>query len=122
MPPSSACTQDREAKTEPKGLHRNSGCHIPGTGCVNADLEPQSQTVPATPVTQSPSLSIATLSDFMIPDIDNDESPVDPTTITPHDTFYLEDGNVEVLCGNTGLCIVVTNRVGALPQRLDIQT
>jgi hypothetical protein len=27
--------------------------------------------------------------------------PIDPTTITPHDTFYLEDGNVEVLCGNT---------------------
>ena len=28
-------------------------------------------------------------------------SLIDPTTIAPHDTFYLEDGNVEVLCGNT---------------------
>jgi hypothetical protein len=26
--------------------------------------------------------------------------PLDSTTIHPHDTFYLEDGNVEVLCDN----------------------
>ena len=69
----------------------------------------------ATPVIHSPSISIATLSDFTIADtsddessidpttagISDDESPIDPTTITPHETFYLEDGNVEVLCGNT---------------------
>ena len=33
-------------------------------------------------------------------DPSDDGSPIDPTTITPHDT-YLEDGNAEVLCGNT---------------------
>ena len=30
----------------------------------------------------------------------DDELPTDPTAVTPHQTFYLEDGNVEVLCGN----------------------
>lgn len=54
---------------------------------------------PAT--TRSPSISISTLSDFTIADTLDDQPLVDPTAITPHDTFYLEDGNVEVLCGNT---------------------
>ena len=31
---------------------------------------------------------------------DND-SPIDPTAAVLHKIFYLEDGNVEVLCGNT---------------------
>ena len=46
-------------------------------------------------------MSIASLSDFTVADTSDDESPIDPTTVTHHDTFYLEDGNVEVLCGNT---------------------
>ena len=29
------------------------------------------------------------------------EPAVEPETITPHDTFYLEDGSVEVTCGMT---------------------
>ena len=70
---------------------------------------------PATSITQSPSISIATLSDFTIADGSDDESSieptfantsdegplVDPTAIVPHETFHLDDGNVEVLCGNT---------------------
>jgi len=70
---------------------------------------------PVTPVIQSPSISIATLSDFTIADTTDDEFPigptatdtsdeeltVDPTAVAQHETFYLEDGNVEVLCGNT---------------------
>ena len=70
---------------------------------------------PVTPVTQSPSISIATLSDFTIADASDDEHPTDPTiadasdderpigptAATFHETFYLEDGNAEVLCGNT---------------------
>ena len=70
---------------------------------------------PVTPVTHSPSISIATLSDFTIADASDDESfidpairatsddetPVDPADATPHEIFYLEDGNVEVLCGST---------------------
>ena len=58
-------------------------------------------TTPSVAITRSPSISVATLSDFTIADTSDDEFPVDPTAITPHDTFYLEDGNVEVLCGNT---------------------
>ena len=70
---------------------------------------------PITPVTHSPSISTASLSDFTIADVSDDESSidstiadtsddelsVDPTAAVPHGTFYLEDGNVEVLCGNT---------------------
>ena len=79
---------------------------------------PETSTIPeypVTPVVQSPSISIATLWDFTIADASDDESPTsptftdasddepppDPTAITPHETFYLDDGNVEVLCGNT---------------------
>ncbi|KAF9783233.1 hypothetical protein BJ322DRAFT_1212043 [Thelephora terrestris] len=85
-------------------------------GLPNADHEPQipqslpleSLTTPETemisrfPVTLSPSTSIATLSDFTVADVSDDESPLDLTTVTPHSTlFNFEDGNVEVLCGNT---------------------
>jgi hypothetical protein len=71
--------------------------------------------IPASPIIQSPSISIATLSDFTIADTSDDESPIDttiadasdnelstePTATAPHETFYLQDGNVEVLCGHT---------------------
>ena len=70
---------------------------------------------PVTPITRSPSPSIASLSDFtvadtsdggtptdsMFEDTSDDEPPIDPTAVVPHDTFYLEDGNAEVLCRNT---------------------
>ena len=52
---------------------------------------------PSTP--PSPSTSITTMSDFTIADGSDDEPIPEPDTITPHDTFYLEDGGVEVLCG-----------------------
>ena len=84
-------------------------------GIPNRDLQPQIPQPPppepivppeidmitGSPVLQSPSISIATLSDFIVTDVSDDEPPLDSATITPHDTFYLEDGNVEVLCGNT---------------------
>ena len=85
-------------------------------GLPNVDLEPQVSppptlkpvTVPETevtptspPIAHSPSISVSALSDFTMTDNSDDQSPVDPTAITSHDTFYLEDGNVEVLCGNT---------------------
>ena len=107
---------------------------VTSLGLPNRDLEPQilpsqppppqlvstpeSDPIPAssvTPVTHSPSISIATLSDFAItdtsdeePPIDStiadtsdDELPADPTITAPHETFYFDDGNAEVLCGNT---------------------
>ena len=71
--------------------------------------------IPVSPATRSPSISIATLSDFTIADTSDDEPPIDPTGVDTSDEelplhpaamardeiFYLEDGNVEVLCGNT---------------------
>ena len=87
-------------------------------GLPNVDFEPQislpptlesvttpeigAEATPASPtMTQSPSISIATLSDFTTADTPDDQPFDDPTVITPHGTFYLDDGNVEVLCGNT---------------------
>ena len=75
---------------------------------------PETDAIPASPITQSPSISIVTLSDFTIADASDgeppldpatsdssdDELPIDPTTVVRHKTFYLEDGNVEVVCGN----------------------
>ena len=88
---------------------------VTSLGLPNSDPEPQipqppqlesiatsePNNVPGSPVTHSPSISTASLSDFTIADTSDDESPLDPTTITPHGTFYFEDANVEVLCGNT---------------------
>ena len=102
---------------------------IPQSPPPESVTAPETETIPVTPVTQSPSISIATLSDFTIADASDDESPIDPTiadtsgdehpvnpvivdtsdeehpidptSIIPHETFYLEDGNVEVLCKNS---------------------
>ena len=41
------------------------------------------------------------MSDFTIADNLDDEPIPEPEIITPHDTFYLDDGGVEVLCGKT---------------------
>jgi len=103
-------------KPKPTGTDEKDSASTPTTtllGLPNRDPEPHTlQTPPleptATPETDtvpeslvhSPSISISTLSDFTIADT-SDDIPTDPTTITPHDTFYFEDGNVEVLCGNT---------------------
>jgi hypothetical protein len=77
--------------------------------------------IPASLTAQSPSISIATLSDFTTADTSDDESSmatdptiadasedepsIDPTAATPHKTFYFEDGSMEVLCGNTLFCV-----------------
>ena len=73
-------------------------------------------TIPASSITHSPSISITTLSDFTIADTSDDELPIDTTVadasdnehpiddlvaLVPHETFYFEEGNVEVVCGNT---------------------
>jgi len=108
------------AAGEPKqaGVNHNDPAATPvatSLGLPNRDFEPcipqppppepiatpQTDTVPGSPVAHSPSISISALSDFTIADTSDDESPLDPTAITPHDTFYLDDGNIEILCGNT---------------------
>ena len=75
--------------------------HIPQSPPLESVVAPKIGTIPTSPATRSPSISIATLSDFTTADISDDEPPIDPTAITPHETFNFEDGNVEVLCGNT---------------------
>jgi hypothetical protein len=106
----------KTAKPKPIGRDQEGLRTTPVTtllGLPNVDLEPhlrpvepvtaaETETVPGSPVTQSPSISIATLSDFTTAaDTSDAEFSVDPTAISTHDTFYLEDGNVEVLCGIT---------------------
>ena len=74
-------------------------------------LEPRTPQSPppeptATPETDAvPGSSISTLSDFTIAGTSDDEFTHDPTVISPRDTFYLDDGNVEVLCGSTLFCV-----------------
>ena len=119
-------------KSKPAGVNQKDPAATPVVtqfGLPNRDFEPQilpppvlepisipePTTASELPVAQSPSISIATLSDFTIADSSDDESPIgptiadasddelpsDPTATIPHKTFYLEDGNAEVLCGNT---------------------
>ena len=80
--------------------NRDLGLQIPQSPPLES-VTSETDTVPASPTTHSPSISIATLSDFTIADASDDEAPIDPTAVVPDETFYLEDGNVEVLCGNT---------------------
>ena len=98
---------DPEPRTPPSQLLPLELATVPESGTIFAS--------PIVTVAQSPSISIATLSDFTIADgsddeppiepaisdTSEDELPVDPTAVAPHETFYLEDGNAEVLCGNT---------------------
>ena len=60
-----------------------------------SDRNPEPSTPP------SPSTSITTMSDFTIADDLDDEPIPGPEIITPHDTFYLADGSVEIVCGKT---------------------
>jgi len=132
LPPPSVFTTRKQKST---GVDRKDPAATPvatSLGLPNCDLDSRSpqapslelgttrepETIPESPVTpvaHSPSISIATLSDFTIADTTDDEPPADPITAdssddelpidatasTPHETFYLEDGNVEVLCGST---------------------
>ena len=115
LPPPPAFTI---AKPKPTGEDQKDSVATPvvtSLGLPKEDLQPQipqspppesvttseTDAVLASPIAQSPSISVSTLSDFIIAGTSDDESPIDPTAITPHATFYLEDGNVEVLCGNT---------------------
>ena len=69
---------------------------------LSPPLEPittETEMSPRSPAPHSPSISITTMSDFAA--TDDDEPLLDPKVITPHCAFYFEDGNVEVLCGNT---------------------
>ena len=103
----------------PLGLpNRDHELQIPQSPPPESITVPEAGIIPESPVTPvilSPSVSISTLSDSTTADASDDESPtcptftdnsddeslVDPAAVVPHETFYLDDGNVEVLCGNT---------------------
>lgn len=80
-------------------------------GLLNSELEPpplpfessattETNTTTVPLVTRSPLPSISTPSDFTIITSD-DEFPIDPTAVAPHETLYFRSGNVEVLCEKT---------------------
>ena len=127
LPPSPAFTTGKPKPTRAKdpaatpvvtslGLpNRNLEPQIPQPPPLKSVTTPEADTTPESPITQSPPISVATLSDFTIADTSDDgsfinptitdtpddELPIDPTAVTQHETFYIEDGNIEVLCGNT---------------------
>ena len=49
----------------------------------------------------SPTLSISTVSDLTSTEFDEKSEPDERPKATPHNTFYFEDGDVEILCGDT---------------------
>jgi len=56
--------------------------------------------IPAT-ATSSPTLSISTVSDLTPTELDEGTEYTGEQTTTRHDMFYFEDGNVEIVCGDT---------------------
>ena len=116
LPPPPIFTTNRSEQTGTGQEDRIATPVATSLGLSNIDIDPQihpyplhkpvtapeTETVSVYPVTQSPSISIANLSDFTVADASDDELPTaDPTTMTPDGTFNFEDGNMEVLCGNT---------------------
>ena len=55
----------------------------------------------ATGTASSPTLSISTVSDLTLTELGEDIEHREERVATRHDTFYFEDGNVEILCGDT---------------------
>ena len=51
--------------------------------------------------TSSPTLSISTISHLTPTEFGEKMEQSEEKTTTPHDTFYFEDGNVEIVCGLT---------------------
>ena len=57
--------------------------------------------IPTTAIS-SPTFSISTVSDLAPTELDEDIDDISSEeTLIRHDTFYLEDGNLEVVCGHT---------------------
>ena len=55
----------------------------------------------ATGTASSPTLSISTISDLTPTELGEDIENGEEQIATHHDTFYFEDGNVEIMCGDT---------------------
>ena len=69
----------------------------------------------------SPTLSISTVSDLTPTELGEDiEDGMSERTLTRHDTFYFEDGNVEVVCGHTIFRVHLTTISFSSPKLRDI--
>jgi hypothetical protein len=67
----------------------------------DAESFPETFEIP-TGTPSSPTLSISTMSDFTPTEpAENMGESSDEQMFTRHETFYLEDGNVEIVCGRT---------------------
>ena len=129
LPPPPVFTANNPKPTGPNLKDPAATSAATSLGLPNTDLESQiprspplepvatpelDPTIPAFPTTHSPSVSIATLSDFTIAGASDDEPPIDttipgtsddefpigdPAAAAPRETFNFEEGNVEVLCG-----------------------
>jgi hypothetical protein len=69
---------------------------------VLLDLESSSKTFVSVPAgtISSPTLSISTVSDLTPTELGEEIEYGEEQTATRHDTFYFEDGNVEIVCGH----------------------
>ena len=70
---------------------------------LQGDTRSSSETfvnIPATALS-SPTLSISTVSDLALTEFGEEISHSEEQTTARHDTFYFDDGNVEIVCGAT---------------------
>ena len=67
----------------------------------DVDCLPEPFITAATDMDSSPTLSISTVSDLTPTELSEDIEHGEEQVATRHDTFYFEDGNIEILCGDT---------------------
>ena len=96
----------------PQDLPIMTNIGIPGSPILRAiepssvqhdgESSPDTSTGDQTTSVSSPTLSISTISDLTLTEFGEDiVGDSDEQIQTRHETFYLEDGNVEVVCGHT---------------------
>jgi len=74
---------------------------------TSSEISPNNRTTAAS----SPTFSISTVSDLTPTELEDVIGEGNGEWITiRHETFYLEDGNIEVVCGRTMSCLVLAQR------------
>ena len=74
----------------------------PSSALHEGESSPDASTSDQTTAVSSPTLSISTVSDLTPTELGEDiGEDSDEQIQTRHETFYLEDGNVEIVCGHT---------------------
>ena len=86
----------------PQDLPITTGIAIPPSIFHNTKPPPDSFTYDRIAAVSSPTLSISTVSDLTPTELGDDiEGGSDEQMATHHETFYFEDGDVEIVCGRT---------------------